>query len=331
MNLIRTVCTDVELLEEIEPVAARALDSHLAHADDWMPHQYIPWSRGRDFDGVLDGFPWEPGDSTLAAAARDGLVHNLLSEDNLPSYHRVISELFGLDGAWGTWVNRWTTEENRHGTAIRDYLLVTRAVDPDALERQRSDHMQNGYRIDYPGDLIASLCYVTLQEMGTRATYGKIAQLCDESACAALMRRIAQDENRHMLFYRTVLGAARDLAPDRMMTALLTVMRTMRMPGHEAPGYKTLARSMALSGIYDPRVHHDQVLLPMARHFDVIGQPCLGPDGERAREEIVTLLGRAERRAERYEEIRDRMRDKDRATPQATGAPGQPSRKGAMG
>ena len=52
---------------------------------------------------------------------------NLLTEDNLPVYHREIATRFGRDGAWGTWVGRWTAEENRHGVALRDYLVVTRA------------------------------------------------------------------------------------------------------------------------------------------------------------------------------------------------------------
>jgi Fatty acid desaturase len=32
-----------------------------------------------------------------------------------------IYESFGTDGAWGTWIGRWTAEEGRHGIAIRDY------------------------------------------------------------------------------------------------------------------------------------------------------------------------------------------------------------------
>ncbi|QES45350.1 hypothetical protein DEJ49_34010 [Streptomyces venezuelae] len=101
---------------------------------------YIPWSRGRDYDGLLDGEPWDPSQPKLNAAARDGLIHNLLSEEDLPSYHRVLAELFSLDGPWGTWVNRWTLEEDRHGTAIRDYLVVTRNADPVALRNDRARH-----------------------------------------------------------------------------------------------------------------------------------------------------------------------------------------------
>ncbi len=73
------------------------------------------------------------------------MVQNLMTEDNLPSYHREIAMNFGMDGAWGQWVNRWTAEENRHGIAIRDYLVVTRAVDPVELEKLRIEVVNRGF------------------------------------------------------------------------------------------------------------------------------------------------------------------------------------------
>ena len=104
-------------------------------AKEWFPHEYVPWSDGRNFDGPLGGDPWRVEDSQMPDVARSALIVNLLTEDNLPSYHHEIATLFGRDGAWGDWVHRWTAEEGRHGIAIRDYLLVNRVVDPVALER----------------------------------------------------------------------------------------------------------------------------------------------------------------------------------------------------
>src|SRR5262245_46634610 len=124
--------TDGQLLEELEPIVAQRLDQHLAVAQDWLPHEYVPWSRGRDFTGA-DGEAWSAEHSALAPAVQAAFELNLLTEDNLPSYHREIAARFGRDGAWGTWVHRWTAEEGRHAMAIRDYLLVSRGVDPAAL------------------------------------------------------------------------------------------------------------------------------------------------------------------------------------------------------
>jgi acyl-[acyl-carrier-protein] desaturase len=47
---------DHDLLRELEPVAEQLLDRHLAMAKDWMSHEYVPWSLGRDFDTE----PWTP-------------------------------------------------------------------------------------------------------------------------------------------------------------------------------------------------------------------------------------------------------------------------------
>src|SRR6195952_337211 len=132
--------SDLDLLRELEPFAEAGLERHMRLAKEWMPHEYVPWSQGRDFTEL----PWDEGQSTLSPIARIAFDGNLLTEENLPSYHREIATSFGRDGAWGTWVHRWTAEEGRHAFVIRDYLLVTRAVDPIALERGRMATMQVG-------------------------------------------------------------------------------------------------------------------------------------------------------------------------------------------
>ncbi|MGL5830260.1 MAG: acyl-ACP desaturase, partial [Angustibacter sp.] len=152
--------TEVQLLTELEPVAAVELNRHLETAKEWFPHDYVPWSEGRNFDGIFGGEAWDPEQSRVSPEARTALVVNLLTEDNLPSYHREISTHFSRDGAWGTWVDRWTSEEGRHAIALRDYLMVTRAVDPVQLERERMEHMAAGYDLHFEG-MLRSVAYVS--------------------------------------------------------------------------------------------------------------------------------------------------------------------------
>jgi acyl-[acyl-carrier protein] desaturase len=114
-----------DLLRELEPVVEANVNRHLATAKEWFPHEYVPWSAGSDYDGIFGGQAWEPGQSRLPEVARTSVIVNLLTEDNLPSYHHEIATVFGRDGAWGTWVHRWTAEEGRHAMALRDYLLAT--------------------------------------------------------------------------------------------------------------------------------------------------------------------------------------------------------------
>src|SRR6476469_187730 len=132
------------LLHELEPVVVGNLDGPASLGNEWHPHDYAPWSRGRDFS-FLGGEDWQPEDSPLDPVAKIAMTVNLLTEDNLPSYHREIATRFGRDGAWGQWVGRWTAEEGRHGIALRDYLVVTRGVDPVDLERARMAQMSTGY------------------------------------------------------------------------------------------------------------------------------------------------------------------------------------------
>lgn len=188
----------VSVLSELEPVVARELDRHLAAAREWMPHEYVPWSLARDFDGPMGGQAWDVSQSSMSAVVRTALVVNLLTEDNLPSYHREIHRCMGADGAWATWIGRWTAEEGRHGTAIRDYLLVTRAVDPNALERERMIHMTGGYGRDNDPDVFDTLAYVTFQELATRIAHRNTGKQSGDPVCERLLTRIATDENLHM-------------------------------------------------------------------------------------------------------------------------------------
>src|SRR5688500_3713740 len=130
---------DADVLRELAPTARMLLERHLANAKEWFPHELVPWSRGRDFEA---GVEWTADDAPMDEAVRSSLFVNLLTEDNLPHYFRTIDSVFVGDEAWHTWTCRWTAEEGRHAIVIRDYLTVTRSVDPVALERGRMLQLQ---------------------------------------------------------------------------------------------------------------------------------------------------------------------------------------------
>src|SRR6185369_15015089 len=95
---------------------------------------------------------------------------NLLTEDNLPYYHLALAMAGQQDSAWGQWTRQWTAEEGRHAIVIRDYLTVTRSIDPVALERGRMQQVKAGEtpQFDTP---TAGLVYTTLQELATRIAH----------------------------------------------------------------------------------------------------------------------------------------------------------------
>nr|BBK07991.1 acyl-ACP desaturase [Streptomyces sp. TP-A0584] len=294
---------DSGILDSLEEVVGKELDRHLGAVREWFPHEYVPWSRGADFDGPLGGSPWSPDQSPVSYASRTALVVNLLTEDNLPSYHHELAAALGRDSAWGAWLHRWTAEEARHSIVIRDYLLASRAVDPVALERARMQHMSDQSRGD-EGGVLDSITYVTFQELATRVSHRNTGQLAGDPVCDRILARVAMDENLHMLFYRNVLGAAFELAPDQTMQAVRDVVIGFHMPGKGMPGFERASARMALDGIYNIRIHLDEVVQPVLRKLDALGRTDLSPDGRRAQDELGAFVAGAAVQASAFEERR---------------------------
>jgi acyl-[acyl-carrier protein] desaturase len=297
---------EARLLHELEPVVAQNLERHLAITKPWHPHDYVPWSKGRDF-AFLGGTDWRPEDSPLDSVAQTAMTVNLLTEDNLPSYHREIATRFSRDGAWGEWVGRWTAEEGRHGVALRDYLVVTRGVDPVALEDLRMAHMQAGYD---SGDKTAlqGVAYVSFQELATRVSHRNTGAATGCPLAEQLLTRIAMDENLHMVFYRNLVAASLDRAPDATMCAVRDEVVGFQMPGQGMPGFARNSVTMAKAGIYDLCLHHDEVITPLLRFWKIFTRADFGPSGEQAREELSAFMTGLGEQAARFAEKRERQR-----------------------
>ncbi|MGV0627272.1 acyl-ACP desaturase [Mycolicibacter minnesotensis] len=308
--------TDLEILRELEPVAAVNMNRHESSTTEWNPHDYVPWSRGRDFAGT-GGVDWSKEQSQLSEVAKAAMITNLLTEDNLPSYHRQAAKYFSNDGAWAAWVGRWTAEENRHGIAIRDYLLVTRGVDPVALEQARMQHVTNGFAATaeeedrHKTDFLLSVAYVTFQELATRVSHRNTGKVCNDPVADRLLQRVAADENLHMIFYRNISSAALDLVPDQALEAVADVVENFRMPGQGMPNFRRNGVLMAKHGIYDPRQHLDEVVRPVLRKWRIFEREDFTSRGEQRREELAAYLESLERQVIRFEEQRDRRRARD--------------------
>ena len=302
--------TQTALLRELDQVVVGELDRHEKVAKEWFPHEYVPWSDGRSFDGLMGGEAWSESDAEISDVARSALIVNLLTEDNLPSYHHEIALIFGRDAAWGEWVHRWTAEEGRHAIAMRDYMLVTRMVDPVALERFRMQHMSAGYESAHSGELMGSLAYVSFQELATRVSHRNTGKFTKDPMCERLLSRIAADENLHMIFYRNLMDAALQISPDQAMVAILDVVKNFEMPGANLPGFQRKAVEMAIEGIYDLRQHKDEVLDPVLRFWKVFELEGLSSEGEIARTELAGFMEGLEKAALRFEDKRDMLRDR---------------------
>ena len=285
------------LLLELEPEVGRLYDRHASMAQEWFPHEFIPYRLGRDFDKE----PWTPDQPRLTGVAQTSFEIGLLTEDNLPSYHRLIHGMFGHgDGAWLSWVGQWTAEEGRHAIVLRDYLTVTRNIDPILLERGRMSQLKKGYDLESP-DTLHGLAYVTFQELATRIAHRNTGRYSDDPVADRIMIRIATDENLHMVFYRDVLTAALKLEPSAAVRAIVDEILRFKMPGAGIPGFIRKAAQIAKAGIYDLKVHRDEVLMPVLRHWKIFEMSGLDAAAEEARRRLAEYLEKLDESIDRFE------------------------------
>jgi acyl-[acyl-carrier-protein] desaturase len=207
--------------------------------------------------------------------------------------------MFGRDSAWGEWSRRWTAEEGRHSIVIRDYLTVTRAIDPVALERARMAQVSCG-QVPEPGTPHDGLVYVSLQELATRIAHHNTGKVVDDPVGYEIMKRVAADENRHHLFYRDVTTEALALDPSGMVIAVERQVREFEMPGTGIVDFDVHARAIARAGIYDFEAHHAQILVPVVlRHWGIESLTGLNDEAEHARDALLKRIDRIGKAAQR--------------------------------
>ena len=299
---------DATLLTELEPTVAELVERHYAKTKEWFPHRLVPWSRARDFE---DEETWVVPDDAPPEPVRSALFVNLLTEDNLPYYSMEIHRAFGGTGAWGEWARRWTAEEGRHSIVIRDYLTVTRALDPVDLERARMAQVSGGIA-PQPASAMRGMIYVTLQELATVLSHLNTGKLLTDPAGYEVMKRVSVDENFHYLFYRDITSAAIELDPSGFVLGVEQEVTGFAMPGVGIPGFDHHAKVIANAGVYDFAIHHDRILQPVVlRHWKLEELTGLSDEAERARDRTLKYIGRIGKVAKRLKDKREREAEKD--------------------
>jgi acyl-[acyl-carrier-protein] desaturase len=286
----------LELVEAIDTEVERLTAEHLERRSDWYFHDIVPWERGESFRDK----PWDVSQCTISENARTALVLNLLTEDNLPYYHSLIERYMPQTSAFSTWNHLWTAEEGQHAIAIRSYLLTSRNCDPYELEDDRKATMINGYHPSYddPTEIFA---YTAAQELATRVSHRNAGKITDDPAAFELMRNIATDENHHFIFYKSVMQAMLDQAPDQVLGGIYRVFDNFQMPGVAMPNFLRRSVEVAKAGVYNLRIHHDRVVLPLIKDWKIADLVGLKPAAAELQDRILALPAQIMEKAERFE------------------------------
>jgi acyl-[acyl-carrier-protein] desaturase len=86
------------------------------------------------------------------------------------------------------------------------------------------------------------------------------------------------------------------------------------MPGQGMPNFMRNSATIAKAGIYDLRLHHDEVISPVLRFWKVFTREDFGPAGEQARNELAAFMTALDAQATKFVEKRERQRERSAST-----------------
>jgi acyl-[acyl-carrier-protein] desaturase len=166
--------------------------------------------------------------------------------------------------------------------------------------------VSGGFQAD-DKDLLHTIAYVSFQELATRVSHRGTGRLSQDPGLDKLLQRVATDENLHMVLYRDLAQAALEVDPAAMLRAIVDEVAGFAMPGTGIPGFTRRAAVVAKAGIYDLRVHRDEVVAPLLRYWKVFELEGLPAEAEQARAELRAVLDELDARVSRLLSRRERV------------------------
>jgi acyl-[acyl-carrier-protein] desaturase len=105
-----------------------------------------------------------------------------------------------------------------------------------------------------------------------------------------------------MVFYRDILAAAIKIEPSAAVCAIVDEVLAFAMPGAGIPGFIRKAAQIAKAGIYDIRVHREDVLMPIIKYWGIFELEGLNAAAEAARKRLAEHLEALDVAAKKFEE-----------------------------
>jgi acyl-[acyl-carrier-protein] desaturase len=296
LTVKRLPTSRTDLLTEIAPDVERLYNRHLEAPRLWFPHEQIDWGQGEKFSER----PWSESDYPLAAGVRSSIYVNLLTEDNLPYYTHSLMVHAPMGHPIRDWNHQWTMEENRHAMVMRDWVHISRCIDPTLLEEGRRVQMGKG-KVPEPETIADLITYVSFQERATqiahRNTGAKLPK--DDKIGRNVLALVAGDETKHYLFYRDLALAAFAIDPSTMMIAAAKQVSAFAMPGTGIPSFTRHAVRIAREGIYGLGQFLKDVLDPVLGLWDVDHLAGLSAEAEKARTDLDAFVAKLSANVER--------------------------------
>lgn len=291
-----------EVLATLEGVVEQMMDTHLKKRRLWMPSDFLPSDEQMDEDQtrLLDRLRERA--RGIRDSVRVAVVLNLLTEEGLPHFHRLLSTYLGSGSAWSRWNFLWTAEEDRHGCVLRDYARDARLFRWRPVEQMQYAYQEAGFTPAWDRDPYRVFVYTTLQERATQFSHRNTGRLVgeDEPLLKGILSSVAADEARHYTFYRGIFKAILDLDPNRALQSALAILPSIEMPGVSMPRFREMADIVRRAGIYGPWDYR-AIVEEAIGFWKIELLTGLNEAGRRAQEKILDIPRRLQKVAEYIE------------------------------
>ena len=294
------VAVRLEVLADLEETVGELMRQHESKRELWFPNDLTDDpDEEKSIDGVRKLRELARG---LPDPCRVAIALNLLTEEGLPHFHRLLAVHFGDETFWRRWNNLWTAEEDRHGVVIHDYCRDARILDAGILERLQFAYIRSGFHPQWDRDPYRVFVYTTLQERATQYSHGNTGKVCEpyEPKIDYILGRVAGDEARHYAFYRQVFAEVLVRDPDRALESAAHVMPSIDMPGITIPGFREFADVVRRAGIYGPR-EYLRIVEDQIKFWKIESMTGLKDAGRKAQEKILAIPDRLKKVAEYIE------------------------------
>ena len=184
-------------------------------------------------------------------------------------------------------------EENRHSMVMRDWVHISRCIDPVLLEDGRRVQMSRA-EVPEPDSFADLICYVSFQERATQIAHRNTGAHLpkDDKVGRNVLALVAGDETKHYLFYRDLALAAFAIDPSTMMVAAAKQVANFAMPGTGIPSFSRHAVRIAREGIYGLGQFLRDVVTPVLELWDVDHLASLTREAEKARGDLHRVVSR---------------------------------------
>jgi acyl-[acyl-carrier-protein] desaturase len=90
------------------------------------------------------------------------------------------------------------------------------------------------------------------------------------------------------------------------------VLRNFKMPGYTVPEFRRKAVVIAVGGVYDPRIHLDDVVKPVLKKWRIFEREDFTGEAAEMRDDLGKLVEELEETCEKFEDAKRRRLERER-------------------